>query len=189
MVETRQTAPPEQALDGVRTAGRLFAAAAQAPRWPMYMRQVRQYLRAVDETFDERKFGFSGVVEFLRACQKEGLLRLDRDRQGVLRVFAGANFSRPAATAATVEAAPEAIEEVVETVEPIVVDEVVAGGAEPDVPAGDVVVEETAMVVDGEVAPAGQAGAPPPKGRGASGPGREEVRDEDRSAAQEREEA
>ncbi len=190
VVETRQTAPPEQALDGVRTAGRLFAAATQAPRWPMYMRQVRQYLRAVDETFDERKFGFSGIVEFLRACQKEGLLRLDRDRQGVLRVFAGPNFSRPAATAATVEAAPEAIEEVVETVEPIVVDEVAAGGAEAG-RAGRRRRRRRGRHGRRRRSRAcrsgGSAAAEGPRAQ--AGPGREEVRDEDRAPAQEREEA
>ena len=89
--------PRSSPLDAVQTAARLFVAAKQNPRWPMYIRQVRQYLRTADETFDERKFGFAGIVEFLRACQREGLLRLDRDRQGVLRVFPGPQFSRPAA--------------------------------------------------------------------------------------------
>ena len=93
------TVTAEQSVDAVQTAARLFVAAKQNPRWPMYIRQVRQYLRTADETFDERKFGFAGIVEFLRACQKEGLLRLDRDRQGVLRVFPGPQFSRPAASA------------------------------------------------------------------------------------------
>ena len=62
----------------------------------MYIRQMRQFFRNADDTFDERKLGFPGIVDFLRACQREGLLRLDRDRQGVLRVFPGANFAKPA---------------------------------------------------------------------------------------------
>ena len=61
----------------------------------MYVRQVKQYLRAADEAFDERKFGFASIVEFLRACQREGLFRLERDRQGVLRVFPGQGLQRP----------------------------------------------------------------------------------------------
>jgi uncharacterized LabA/DUF88 family protein len=88
------TASPEQIADAVRVAAGLFARAKQTPRWPMYIRQMRQFLRNVDETFDERKLGFPGIVDFLRACQRDGLLRLDRDRQGVLRVFPGANFGK-----------------------------------------------------------------------------------------------
>jgi uncharacterized LabA/DUF88 family protein len=91
-------ASPEQVADAVRVAAGLFARAKQTPRWPMYIRQMRQFLRNVDDTFDERKLGFPGIVEFLRACQRDGLLRLDRDRQGVLRVFPGANFGKAAAT-------------------------------------------------------------------------------------------
>src|SRR5690606_7014627 len=43
----------EQAAEIVADTARLFARAKQPPRWPMYVRQVRQYLRGVDETFDE----------------------------------------------------------------------------------------------------------------------------------------
>ena len=131
----------------------------------MYIRQVRQYLRAVDETFDERKFGFAGIVEFLRACQKEGLLRLDRDRQGVLRVFPGPQFSRPAASAGG--PAPEAIEDARRRA-------AVAAGrcarsnarrATRRVVA-DIVVDDAALVVDGEVAPEpGNEALPKPAGR------------------------
>ena len=91
-----QAVSPERQTEAVQRAARLFAGAKQAPRWPMYIRQIRQYLRNADETFDERKLGFTGIVEFLRACQREGLLRLERDRQGVMRVFAGPAFGRPA---------------------------------------------------------------------------------------------
>jgi uncharacterized LabA/DUF88 family protein len=145
----KAAASTEQTLDAVRAAGRLFASVKQAPRWPMYIRQVRQFLRGLDESFDERKYGFSGIVEFLRACQREGLLRLERDRQGVIRVFAGAEFPRPGATGGP---APEAIEEAAETVdvtEPPADDAV---RAEPEPVAAEIVDSEPAVVVDGEVA-------------------------------------
>ena len=143
-------ATTEQALDAVQTASRLFAAARQNPRWPMYIRQVRQYLRTADETFDERKFGFAGIVEFLRACQKEGLLRLDRDRQGVLRVFPGPQFSRPTVSAGGPVA--EGIEDIDAPelaqrdprIESVLIDEAIVA---------DIVVDDLALVVDGEVAP------------------------------------
>ncbi len=70
----------------------------QAPgplRWPMYVRNVKQLLRAADPGFDERRYGFGGILNLLRASQRDALLRLERDRQGVLRVFAGAALQRP----------------------------------------------------------------------------------------------
>jgi hypothetical protein len=96
-------APPiEPAGDqaaGVQTVGRMLAAATTA-RWPMYLRNVKQILRAADSGFDERRYGFGGIMDLLRACQREGLIRLERDRRGGLRVFQGAALQRavPAAS-------------------------------------------------------------------------------------------
>ncbi len=135
----------EQAAEIVADTARLFARAKNPPRWPMYVRQVRQYLRGVDETFDERKLGFGGILDFLRACQREGLLRLERDRQGVLRVHAGPQLAQPApppepeeeAAAAPAVALPsEPAPEPVVNGEPVVVP------------------EAAAVIVDAEVAPA-----------------------------------
>jgi uncharacterized LabA/DUF88 family protein len=78
-----------RAAEAVAEVRRLFQAAQQPPRWPMYVRQVKQYLRGVDPTFDERKFGFHSLNDLLRACQKDGLFRMERDRQGVVRFFQG----------------------------------------------------------------------------------------------------
>jgi uncharacterized LabA/DUF88 family protein len=75
--------------DGLREVRRLFQAAQNPPRWPMYIRQAKQFLRNVDATFDERRFGFASLVDLLRACQREGLFRIERDRQGVMRLFPG----------------------------------------------------------------------------------------------------
>ena len=85
-----------RAADGIREVRRLFQAAQNPPRWPMYIRQARQYLRNVDPTFDERKFGFGSLGDLMRACQREGLFRVERDRQGVMRLFAG-NVMQPVA--------------------------------------------------------------------------------------------
>jgi uncharacterized LabA/DUF88 family protein len=84
----------EPAANGVKRAGEVLGAATHA-RWPMYLRNVKQILRAADEGFDERRYGFSGLVEFVRACQKEGFVRLERDRRGGLRVFPGPALQRP----------------------------------------------------------------------------------------------
>jgi uncharacterized protein (TIGR00288 family) len=77
--------------EGVRVAGQHMANAANA-RWPMYLRNVKQILRAAG--FDERKYGFGGLLELLKACQREGLVRVERDRRGGLRVFQGPSMAR-----------------------------------------------------------------------------------------------
>ncbi len=74
--------------EGVALVRRVLAEATTPPRWPMYPRQFKQFLRAADPAFDERKYG--SIAELMRACQKDGLLKLERDRQGGLRVFAAA---------------------------------------------------------------------------------------------------
>jgi uncharacterized LabA/DUF88 family protein len=98
--------------DGVKLAGQILKNATTA-RWPMYVRNVKQLLRAHrsdgpvgtngDEAtgvsvgssgFDERQYGFGGLMDLLRACQKEGLLRVERDRRGGLRVFPGPALQR-----------------------------------------------------------------------------------------------
>jgi uncharacterized LabA/DUF88 family protein len=72
--------------EGVRVVGELLRAATNA-RWPMYLRNVKQVLRAAN--FDERSYGFGGLMDLLRACQRDGLLRVERDRRRGLRVFQG----------------------------------------------------------------------------------------------------
>ena len=72
--------------EGAKIAGEILGAATNA-RWPMYLRNVKQILRAGG--FDERAYGFSGLMDLLRACQREGTVRLERDRRGGLRVMQG----------------------------------------------------------------------------------------------------
>jgi hypothetical protein len=55
----------------------------------MYVRQAKQFLRTVVEDFDERKYGFASLVDLLRAAGREGVVRIERDRQGAVRVFPG----------------------------------------------------------------------------------------------------
>jgi uncharacterized protein (TIGR00288 family) len=84
---------PMTMQDGIRAVQQAIAHAATPPRWPMYVRQAKQFLRAAIEGFDERKYGFASVVDLLRAAGKEGVLRVERDRQGAVRVFPGANVA------------------------------------------------------------------------------------------------
>jgi uncharacterized LabA/DUF88 family protein len=91
--ETRP-APTEPASlgDGVALVRRLLAEAVNQPRWPMYPRQFKQFLKAAQPDFDERRYG--SIADLMRACQKDGILRLERDRQGGLRVFANGATAR-----------------------------------------------------------------------------------------------
>ena len=92
-----QSPPTEgepRAADGIREVRRIFQSAPNPPRFPMYVRQAKQFMRAVDPTFDERKFGFGSLQDLLRACQRDGLFRIERDRQGVIRLFPG-NIMQP----------------------------------------------------------------------------------------------
>jgi uncharacterized protein (TIGR00288 family) len=84
---------PMSMQDGIKAVQRAFNEAVPPPRWPMYVRQAKQFLRNAIETFDERKYGFASVVDLLRAAGKEGVVRIERDRQGAVRVFPGNNLT------------------------------------------------------------------------------------------------
>jgi len=85
--------------DGVRAVQQAFSGAQTPPRWPMYVRQAKQFLRGAIDGFDERKYGFTSIVDLLRAAGKEGVLRIERDRQGAVRVFPGSSLVAPSAPA------------------------------------------------------------------------------------------
>ncbi len=72
--------------EGVGVVAGILRAATNA-RWPMYLRNVKQLLRAAN--FDERSYGFGGLMDLLRACQREGFMRVERDRRRGLRIFPG----------------------------------------------------------------------------------------------------
>jgi hypothetical protein len=147
---------PMTMQDGIRAVQRAVHDAATPPRWPMYVRQAKQFLRNAIEGFDERKYGFASVVDLLRAAGKEGVLRIERDRQGAVRVFPGPNlaarpvapqFTEPVELDETVDVEvpqqsvqdPPAVEEVLET--PIVEAEAMPEVTE-EAAVADVVTEE-----------------------------------------------
>ncbi|MEO7132631.1 MAG: NYN domain-containing protein, partial [Vicinamibacterales bacterium] len=91
--EVKPDVSPDASLgDGVALVRRLLAEATTPPRWPMYPRQFKQFLKNAQPDFDERRYG--SIADLMRACQKDGLLRLERDRQGALRVFASGGGPR-----------------------------------------------------------------------------------------------
>ena len=121
---------PMTMQDGIRAVLNAFGGTATPPRWPMYVRQAKQFLRNAIEGFDEKHYGFASVGDLLRAAGKEGVLRVERDRQGAVRVFAG-----PKLTALS-------------SAEPVDAAAVVAGEAEPVavVPASELPVADAEAV-------------------------------------------
>ena len=73
----------------------------------MYLRNVKQFIKNSSPAFDEHRYGFHSFLEAVRHAQRAGLLRLERNRQGVLRVFPGTLLSQlQRASMTRVEEAP-----------------------------------------------------------------------------------
>ena len=96
----RPVTHPATGRRGLKKAWQLIRSVfekAEAPlKWPMYVRGVKQFIKASEPDFDEKEYGFSGLLDALRQTQKAGVLRLERTRQGVLRIFPGEELSRAA---------------------------------------------------------------------------------------------
>ena len=75
----------DRALATLRRA--VEAETEKSPNRPLYLRHIRHGLRSLDKDFDERRAGFQGLTDLLHAAQREGWLSLQRDRNGVLRMF------------------------------------------------------------------------------------------------------
>jgi hypothetical protein len=75
------------------------------------LRQIRQLLRAAGSSIDERS-GFRGLLDLLHQAQREGWVRLHRDRKGVWRVFPAVASAAPVAAVPAEIAAetPEVLE-------------------------------------------------------------------------------
>ena len=111
------SASPMTMQDGIRAIQHAFNRPDHPPRWPMYVRQAKQFLRNTIEGFDERKYGFASIVDLLRAAGRDGILRLERDRQGAVRVFPGVNIQQRPVQSHVGEPTGESVIDVEETVE------------------------------------------------------------------------
>src|SRR5262249_31797660 len=60
--------------------------AEQGPGKPLYVRHLAQGLRGVEPGFDEQNYGFRTLTELVHLGQREGILRMQRDRQGAWRI-------------------------------------------------------------------------------------------------------
>jgi len=84
-------AAPESGLSAEEALGLMRKAFSslteKGPSRPIYLRQIRQAMRSADGRFDERQAGFRGLLDLLHQAQREGWLRLHRDRKGIWRIF------------------------------------------------------------------------------------------------------
>lgn len=89
---------PAQADEAIRAMQEAFQNSKVTPHWPMYLRNVKQFIKTSSPAFDEHRYGFHSFLEAVRSAQRAGLFRLERNRQGILRVFPGnqiSQFQRP----------------------------------------------------------------------------------------------
>ncbi|HYK89041.1 MAG TPA: NYN domain-containing protein [Acidobacteriota bacterium] len=103
----QQPPPAPQSVEAVRTLSELLQKVNSRLHWPMYLRNFKQFLHSKQPPFDEKQFGFSSIYDLVRQAQRDGLLRVERNRQGILRIFPGERFP---AVAEKVEAVPEPVE-------------------------------------------------------------------------------
>jgi uncharacterized protein (TIGR00288 family) len=144
----------------------LFRNARIKARWPMYLRSMRQYLRAAEPGFDERALGFSTIHDLVRQGQREGLLRVERNRHGILRIFPGDRF--PAEEPSILpDELPEEVEADAAPVEisAAPVEEYPAESGMPAEPLEAVVVEEIPVEEAAAAEPEPVPGPPPVEGK------------------------
>ncbi len=107
------------------------------PHWPMYLRSFKHFLKAADPSFDEHSFGYASIHDLARQAQREGLLRIERNRQGILRIFPGEQLTQTAAEKSLVEEEPGA--EVRAVSEAVATDVMETPPPAPDMPAEPIV--------------------------------------------------
>jgi uncharacterized LabA/DUF88 family protein len=106
-----------QMEEGVRAMQEVFLNTPIVPHWPMYLRNVKQFIKNAAPAFDERRYGFNSFLEAVRSGQRAGLFRLERNRQGILRVYPGSQIPQPPKPVGL------PIEETPVTQEPVVIEE------------------------------------------------------------------
>jgi len=88
--------PAGQPSDAIRSLQEILRESKAKPHWPMYLRSFKQFLKSLQPPFDERPFGITSTYDLVRQAQKDGLLHVERNRQGILRLFPGELFPHTA---------------------------------------------------------------------------------------------
>jgi uncharacterized LabA/DUF88 family protein len=98
-------AAPAHAAGAVSAVRQILEQMGTKSHWPMYLRSFKHFLRSADPSFDERRYGVSSIHDLARQAQREGLLRIERNRQGILRIYLGDQFPQAAQPKSPVEVA------------------------------------------------------------------------------------
>jgi len=141
-----------QPSDAIKALEELLRDSRVKPHWPMYLRTFKQFLRSLQPPFEERQYGLASTYDLVRQASRHGLLRVERNRQGILRIFPAERFPKtpqeqPAEEMMTVEMAvpdfeaplpeptvsPHEHEPTVQEEPPAVLTEVLPESAEPAV--------------------------------------------------------
>jgi len=69
------------------------------PGKPTYVRHLAQAMRGVDPDFDEEQYGFRTLTELMHMGEREGIVKMQRDRQGAWRVIPVVGATNGAAAA------------------------------------------------------------------------------------------
>jgi hypothetical protein len=91
---SEQPANAAQASEATRILEELLKDSKVKPHWPMYLRTFKQFLRSLQPPFDERQYGMASTYDLVRQASRDGLLRVERNRQGILRIFPAERFPR-----------------------------------------------------------------------------------------------
>jgi uncharacterized LabA/DUF88 family protein len=80
----RERRPAEEAVELLRRAAEKIGGTRGGR--PTYVRHLAQALRSVDPDFDETRYGFRTLTELMHVGAREGIFKMQRDRQGAWRV-------------------------------------------------------------------------------------------------------
>jgi uncharacterized LabA/DUF88 family protein len=94
--QPEQPATVLQASDAIAALHELLRDSKIKPHWPMYLRTFKQFLRSLQPPFDERQYGLASTYDLVRQAHRDGLLRVERNRQGILRIFPADRYPRTA---------------------------------------------------------------------------------------------
>jgi len=81
-----------QPSEATRALQELLRDSKSKPHWPLYLRSFKQFLKSLVPVFDEHQYGITSTYDLVRQAQKDGLLHVERNRQGILRIYPGELF-------------------------------------------------------------------------------------------------
>jgi uncharacterized LabA/DUF88 family protein len=89
-----QSASATQISEAIKILEGHFKDSKAKPHWPMYLRTFKQFLRSLQPPFEERQHGITSTYDLVRHASRDGLLRVERNRQGILRILPGERFPK-----------------------------------------------------------------------------------------------